>query len=72
MSAPEFNVGDYVEKFGGDYQIDGIVVARFCKLDKQLRYVVEFGGGILHIFAPRQLRAKQWPETADSSSTKGE
>ena len=49
-------VGDTVEKTSGDYTFEGIVVALFQKKAGQTRVVVENSQGILHIFAPSQLR----------------
>lgn len=53
-----FEVGDKVEKFGGDYTFEGIVVAIFKKLSGKIRLVVEDDRGILHIFSENNLRAK--------------
>lgn len=52
-------VGDKVEKVGGDYIFDGIVVSVFEKLSGKIRYVVEDDRGILHIFSDKQLKLKQ-------------
>lgn len=52
----KFNIGDKVYKVSG-YIFEGTVVAAFCKLDGQPRYVVEMDGnaGLLHIFNGSQL-----------------
>lgn len=49
-------VGDHAIKEGGDYRFIGTVVCVFNKLNGVKRIVVENGDGILHIFAPKQLR----------------
>ena len=51
-----FNIDDRVEKYTGDYQIAGIVVACFYTLNHKQRYVVEHEKGILHIYNETQLR----------------
>jgi hypothetical protein len=53
-----FNVGDKVEKVGGDYRFDGIVVAKFAKLSGLVRYVVEDDRGVLHIYSEKNLKLK--------------
>ncbi len=55
----KFAVGDHVEKTGGDYYFDGIVVSTCRKLSGVDRYVVENPAGILHIYGPNNLRLKQ-------------
>jgi len=53
---PEWVVGDYVQKVGGDARFDGIVVAAFQKLDKRSwRYVVEDDRGLLMIYSGKNL-----------------
>jgi hypothetical protein len=51
-----FKVGDRVEKGVGDYAFNGEVRAVFEKRSGAVRYVVENGDGILHIFSAQQLR----------------
>jgi hypothetical protein len=51
-----FEVGDEVEKYGGDYTFGGTVVAAFAKLSGVRRYVVEDGRGILMIYSSKNLR----------------
>lgn len=55
----EFQVGDYVKKVTGEYQIYGTVVSVFQKLDGATRLVVEHvaegGGSFLHIYGPNNL-----------------
>jgi len=52
----KFNVGDKVEKVGGDYTFVGIVVAAFQKLSGVERYVVEDDRGILHVYSEKNLQ----------------
>ncbi len=52
----DIKAGDLVEKVGGDYRFLGFVVAVFKKASGVVRIVVENGDGVLHIFAPSQLR----------------
>lgn len=56
MNNPIFPVGSKVSKTGGDYRFDGVVVAAFEKLSKQIRYVVEDDRGILHIYSEKNLK----------------
>lgn len=52
-----FDVGDRVEKTGGDYAFVGYVVAVFRKhASNEMRIVVENAERLIHIFHPRQLR----------------
>ena len=48
-------VGDRVEKVGGDYSFNGIIVSKFTKKSGIVRYVVENSDGILHIFSEKNL-----------------
>lgn len=52
----EFQVGDKVEKVGGDYTFVGVVVARFQKLSGAIRLVVEDDRGVLHVYSEKNLR----------------
>lgn len=52
----EYQVGDQVEKVGGDYQFVGVVVAAFQKLSGVWRYVVEDDRGVLHVYSAKILR----------------
>jgi hypothetical protein len=52
----KFRKGDVVTKVTGDYKFKGVVVAKFAKLDSKVRYVVENGDGILHIFSGHNLK----------------
>jgi len=45
----KFNVGDVVDKKGGDYSFTGVVVAAFQKQSGAWRYVVEDDRGLLLI-----------------------
>lgn len=49
------NVGDEVQKTGGDYKFYGIVVSAFTKINGRPRYVVENRDGMLFIFNEQQL-----------------
>lgn len=56
-------VGDFVEKVGGDYDFGGYIVAAFTKLAGEKRYIVENEDRILHIFSEKNLRVlHSWPE----------
>lgn len=54
-----FQVGDHVEKTGGDYSFTGVVVAAFKKLSGAERYVVEDCRGVLHVYSVKNLRPKE-------------
>ena len=51
--------GQRVRKIGGDYQLEGIIVAAFAKSSGALRYVVEADvpRGLLHIYGQANLEA---------------
>lgn len=51
-----FAIGDLVRKVSGDYQLDGVVVSVFAKLDGKIRYVVEHEPGFLHIYTDKNLQ----------------
>lgn len=52
-----FKIGDKVEKIGGDYTFEGVVVSAFVKRNGyKIRYVVEDDRGILHIYSDRNLQ----------------
>ena len=51
-------VGTLVEKPLG-YRFNGTVVSVFWTLEQKLRYVVQNGDGILHIFSPNQIRERK-------------
>ena len=55
----EFKVGDVVEKYTGDYQLKGIVVAKFFTTANKERYVVEHVPGFLHIYSANNIRKVQ-------------
>ena len=55
----EFPVGTKVEKVGGDYTFEGVVVAAFSKLSGVIRYVVEDDRGILHVYSSKTIRFKE-------------
>ncbi len=44
------SVGGKVQKVGGDYRFDGVIVAAFKKTSGQERFVVEDSRGLLFIF----------------------
>ena len=54
----KFNVGDRVKKVGGEYELEGTIVAAFNKLSGTERYVVEadIPKGLLHIYGPNNLQ----------------
>ncbi len=53
-----FKVGDKVRKVGGDYTLEGVVVAAFRKTSGKERYVVEADvpAGLLHICSAENLK----------------
>lgn len=55
-ASARFDVGDRVEKHGGDYTLIGHVVAVFAKRSGVVRYVVEDERGILMIYSEKNLR----------------
>ncbi len=59
VTKTEFQVGDHVEKVGGDYTFTGVVVAAFHKLSGAERYVVEDDRGVLHVYSAKILRLKE-------------
>lgn len=50
-------VGDKVTKNTGDYVFSGVIVAKFTKLSGVIRFVVENGDGILHIFSEKNFKS---------------
>lgn len=50
------NVGDKVEKFTGDYQLEGEVRSVFTTKSGKVRYVVEHEPGFLHIYSRENLK----------------
>lgn len=50
-----FYMGDPVQKVGGDYSFEGIIVAKFAKLSGAVRYVVEDDRGVLHVYSYKNL-----------------
>lgn len=52
----KFKLGQRVEKFTGDYKLEGVVVSVFLTLADRERYVVEHEPGFLHIYGPNNLR----------------
>jgi hypothetical protein len=55
----ELEIGQLVEKVGGDYQFVGNIVAKFSKLSGAVRYVVEDDRGVLHVYSAKILRIKE-------------
>lgn len=53
--ASGIEVGDLVEKTGGDYYYKGIVISVFYKLSGVVRYVVENPDGLCFIFNETSL-----------------
>lgn len=47
--------GDLVRKVTGDYQLNGVVVAKFKTTAGKLRLVVEHEPGFLHIYSEANL-----------------
>lgn len=58
-----FPVGARVEKYTGDYQLEGEVRAVFTTRAGKTRYVVEHDPGFLHIYNGGQLRLVLPPPT---------
>lgn len=58
----QFNIGDYVEKVGGDYQFVGYVVSVFTKRSGAVRLVVEDDRGVLHVYSEKNLRLVELPQ----------
>lgn len=63
----KYNVGDWVEKFSGDYKFQGIIIAVAEKTTGETRYNVELkcgcpADGMVHIFSESQLRPWTPPE----------
>lgn len=56
-----FQVGDKVEKVGGDYTFVGVVVAAFKKLSGAERFVVEDDRGVLHVYSAKILKLQDPP-----------
>ncbi len=54
----DFQIGDIVEKYTGDYQLLGEVRGYFRTKAGNLKYVVEHEPGFVHIYNGNQLRAK--------------
>ena len=55
----QFQVGNLVEKVGGDYTFEGIVVAVFTKLSGAIRLVVEDDRGVLHVYSEKNLKLSE-------------
>lgn len=49
-------IGQKVEKIGGDYTFKGIIVAKFTKLSGAIRFVVEDDRGVLHVYSEKNLK----------------
>jgi len=52
----DLKIGDLVEKYTGDYQLQGEVRAVFFNKKGNTRYVVEHEPGFLHIYSRQNLR----------------
>lgn len=59
----QFAIGQRVEKFTGDYQLEGTVRAVFQTGSGKVRLVVEHDPGFLHIYSPANLRPVQFKAT---------
>jgi hypothetical protein len=57
-----YQIGDKVEKVGGDYTFVGIVVAAFKKLSGAERFVVEDDRGVLHVYSAKTLKYFNVPQ----------
>ena len=53
------DVKDFVEKVGGDYTFEGVIVSKFTKLSGLVRFVVEDDRGVLHVYSEKNLKIKQ-------------
>src|SRR5574343_172788 len=60
-----FEVGDRVEKIGGDYSFEGEVVSVFKKRSGAVRLVVEDDRGLLFIFNETNLKPKNAKSYSD-------
>lgn len=60
----QIQVGDPVQKVGGDYVFRGWVIGVFTKRSGAVRIVVENADGVAHIFSPSQL--VEWKEESKS------
>lgn len=63
----KYNVGDWVEKFAGDYKFQGVIIGISEKTSGETRYNVELkcdcpADGMIHIFSESQLRLWTPPE----------
>lgn len=61
------DVGDPVEKVGGDYTFDGWIVGKFYKRSGALRFNVEDDRGVVHIFSEKNIRLRSSVDRADPS-----
>lgn len=52
----KYQIRDRVEKYTGDYQLEGIVVGHVVTTKGKKRYVVEHTPGFLHIYSEENLR----------------
>jgi hypothetical protein len=52
----DFQIGQKVLKFTGDYQLPGEVRAVFTTKAGKVRYVVEHDPGFLHIYSAQNLK----------------
>ena len=63
VSDYEFEIGDKVLKFKGDYNLEGIVVGRFKMTNGAVRFVIEHEakpkGSFCHIYSSTQLQKVQ-------------
>lgn len=51
-----FEIGDHVEKTGGDYTYQGEIIGVITKKSGAVRYIVENDMGMLFIFNGTQLK----------------
>lgn len=61
----KFPAGTRVRKTGGDYTLDGTVIAAFKKKSGAVRYVMEadFPPGLLHIYSDKNLIAMSFEDS---------
>lgn len=58
---PTLTEGDFVEKVGGDYTFEGVIVSVFTKRSGAYRFVVEDDRGALHIYSEKNLQRIESP-----------
>lgn len=51
-----FSIGQRVEKYTGDYHLEGEIRSMFTTRAGKVRFVVEHDPGFLHIYGPGNIR----------------